>query len=93
MFGVLVVVFRRDDVAASDLFLGQREISLVASLRAFKTVPGLGWRGVVRLFGMVILRKRMSPHGSHGTGSRGGTEMRRLVATPDGVAVFEKKWD
>jgi hypothetical protein len=34
MFGVLVVVFRGDNVAAPDLFLGQREISLVASLRA-----------------------------------------------------------
>jgi hypothetical protein len=38
MFGVLVVVFRRDNVTAPDRFLGQREISLVTSLRAFKTV-------------------------------------------------------
>jgi hypothetical protein len=38
MFCVLVVVFRGDNVAAPDLFLSQREISLVASLRASKTV-------------------------------------------------------
>src|ERR1700729_3643498 len=49
MFGVLVVVFRGDNVAAPDLFLGQREISLVASLRACKNV--WIWGGEIRELG------------------------------------------
>jgi hypothetical protein len=34
VFGVLVVVFRRNDVPRPGFFLGKREISLVASLGA-----------------------------------------------------------
>jgi hypothetical protein len=36
MLGVLVVVFRRDNVAGPGFFLGKREISLVASLRVWR---------------------------------------------------------
>jgi hypothetical protein len=47
MFGVLEVVFRCDNVARPDFFLGKREISLVASLSASGTV----------LFGAVGIRR------------------------------------
>src|SRR4051812_45845223 len=45
MFGILVVIFRPDDVASQDFRLGQCQISLIVSLRTLKVLwlfaPGI----------------------------------------------------